>query len=400
MTQSGKSGIGAVVAGCLIVILWAPSAGAQEGNNDEVTKRIEELEARVAELEAEKADDSVEPLVVAKNKNLKLTLGGRVHRMIMVVDDTLATDAFFTDAEQGPTALRLQAEAAPGDMLTIAATLEVAIQQNRPFKVNQKDPNPGIDVTGRIAEITFSGPAFGKFSLGRGFAAGWLAPEMDLSGTQFASLLPVGMLAPGMLFVDGSTNEYSEVPVATYFVDVERLLIVDRLRWDSPRFAGLQLSGSVAADSRWDTALRAKYTPGNFTVVGGGSYQNKPYDGVDTRYDGVFSMRHDPTGLNLTVGGTNEKMTRGATATSWIVKLGWLADLVPLGKTAFSADYYSVSDLRIDGDRGTSYGLFAMQKWPAYGLSFYVGVRRYEVTETVLDLEPLLVVPIGVVFNF
>ena len=114
----------------------------------------------------------------------------------------------------------------------------------------------------------------------------------------------------------------------------------------------------------------------------------------------MASFRHEPSGLNLTAGATNEKMTRGATATSWIVKVGWLADLVPLGKTAFSADYYRVSDIRVDGDRGTSYGFFAMQKWPEYGLDFYVGIRRYEVTQTVLDLEPLLVVPFGVVFNF
>ena len=49
---------------------------------------------------------------------------------------------------------------------------------------------------------------------------------------------------------------------------------------------------------------------------------------------------------------------------------------------------------------GTSYGFFAMQKWPKYGLDFYAGLRRYEVTETALGLEPLLVVPFGVVFNF
>ncbi len=379
----------------------APWAHAQASENEqEIAERIDELEARVAELEAEKAAKDTEPVVKAKNKNLNVTLGGRVHRMVMVVDDTLATDAFLTDSEQGPTVLSVKAEAKPSDKLTIGANLAVAIQQNRPFKVNQEEPNPGIDITGRFAEVTFSGPAFGKLSLGRGFASAWLSPELDLSGTQFASLLPVGMLAPGMLFVDGSTNEYSEITVGTYFIDVERLLIIDRLRWDSPRFAGLQLSGSVAADSRWDTALRARYKPGGFTVVGGATYQNEPFDGVDRRYDAVVSVRHEPTGVNLTAGGTNDQLARGATARSWIIKVGWLADLFPLGKTAFSADRYDVSDLRVDGDRGTSYGFFVMQKWPTYGLDLYVGVRRFEVTGNPVDLEPLLIVPFGVVFNF
>jgi len=379
--------------------LWSPYAECQEGD-EELAKRIEELEARVAELEEEQSEPNIEPVVLAKNKNLRLTLGGRIHRMIQVVDDTLATDAFFTDSEQGPTALKLHAEAVPSDRLSIAAILEVAIQQNRPFKVNQEEPNPGIDITGRIAEITFEGPGFGKFSLGRGFAAAWLSPEIDLSGTQYAALLPVGTLAPGMLFVDATTNQYSDIVVGTYFIDVERLLIIDRLRWDSPRIAGLQLSGSIAADSRWDTALRANYTPGPFTLVAGGSYQNNPFEGIETRYDGAVSARHEPTGLNLTVGASMDDLAGGDTATTWIVKAGWLADLVSLGKTAFSLDHYRVSDLRVDGDRGTSWGFFAMQKWPTYGLDFYVGVRRYEVSDTSLDLEPLFVVPVGVVFNF
>ena len=407
---------GALTIGILVVGSTSPVAAQDLSREEELLRRIEELEARVRALEAtQEGDDEAEeplpvedaleedvrPLVVGKHKNVELTLGGRIHRMVMFAEDTVETNGFFTDSDQGPTAIRLGVSGKPSEALTLGATLEVAIQQNRPLRVNQEDKNPGVDLYGRIAEITFSGPAFGKFSFGRGFAASWLSPEMDLSGTQFASLLPVGMLAPGMRFIDGSTGELSDVTVGVYFVDLERLLIQDRVRYDSPRFAGgLQLSGTVASDGRWDGALRAKYTPGNFTLVGGSSYANEPFQDIDRRFDGVISLRHEPTGINFTAGGAREEFGRGSDGTSWILKAGWLAELFTLGKTAFSIDYYRVNDIRFDGDQATSYGLFMVQKWPAYGIDFYTGIRRYVVDETALELEPLLVVPFGIAWNF
>ena len=319
--------------------------------------------------------------------------------MILGYADGAETAALFTDSEQGPTVAKLDVTAEPSSSVTIGAVLALQIQQNRPLLVSQDETDAGIDVTGRFAEV-FVQSKVGKFSLGRGFAASWYSPEIDLSMTQFAALLPVGMLSPGLKFVDTATDSLSDIQVRTHFVDLERLLIQDRVRYDSPRFGGLQASGTVAADGRWDGALRSRHTPGDFTIAGGTSYANKPFEGVDWRWDVGLSARHEPTGINATVGYLLERMERGTDATSWIVKLGWLADLVTIGQTAFAADYSRITDLRIDGDRATSVGFVAMQKWPTYGLSFYVGIRRYDVERPDVDLEPMLVFPLGVVFAF
>lgn len=344
-----------------------------------------------------------EPKVVSrKNENLSVTFSGRVHRMLLGVDDGADTGgAFLTDSEQGPTMLRFDATGKPSESLSLGATIEVGIRQNRPFLVSQDSPDGGANVTVRMAEAHLDGKA-GRFSFGRGFASGWLAPEMDLSGTQFASLLPVGMLAPGMKFVDASDGSLSDVQVLTHFVDVERLLLVDRLRYDSPRFGpGAQLSGSVGSDGRWDTAFRLKPgSIGSWTVVAGGSYQNEPFAGIDQRLDGVVSLRNEPTGLNLTVAGTRERLDSGRDANTYLVKAGWLADLVGIGRTAFSVDYYSTRDVRLAGDEGRSVGIFVVQKWPDYGLDIYAGVRRYEVDRPDIDLRDLDVLALGVALNF
>lgn len=342
------------------------------------------------------------PLVKTKNDRLSITFSGRVHRMLMTVDDGLNTGLFFTDSEQGPTMLRFDAVGAVSDTFSIGATVETGFRQSRPFLVSQDNRDPSTSVNLRIAEAYFQSVRFGRLSLGRGFASAWLSPEIDLSGTQYASLLPVGMLAPGMKFVNLAENSLSNIQVLDHFVDVERLLLVDRIRYDSATFGpGLQLSGSVAGDGRWDTALRAKpKSVGDWTMVAGASYQNKPFMGFDHRYDAGLSVRHDPTGLNLTIAGSKEQLAAGRHAYGYVIKAGWLADLLSIGKTAFSLDYYSASNLRVAGDEAESYGLFAVQKWPAYGLDIYAGYRRYMVDRPDVALGDLDIYVVGVGFNF
>ena len=385
---------------------------AQQQQLDQMRRELDELKAAVGRqagstqvapnVEAAAESERTGSVVNRKNENLNVQFSGRLHRMLTNVDDGANTTLLFTDSEQGPTMLRFDANGNVNDTLSLGATIETGIRQNRPFLVSQDNTSAGTSVNVRIAEVFLNSNTIGKFSMGRGFGASWMAPEMDLSGTQFASLLPVGMLAPGLKFVDASDNSLSDVQVFDHFVDVERLLLVDRARYDSPQFGpGLQISGSVASDSRWDVALRAKpKITGNWTFVGGVSFQNKPFSGIDRRQDAVVSVRHTNTGLNLTIGGVKEDLTGGRDANTFLVKAGWLTDLVSLGKTAFSIDYYEVNDLRLPGDKAESIGLFAVQKWPEYGVDFYGGFRRYDVKRSDINLKDLNLVTLGIALNF
>ena len=340
--------------------------------------------------------------IFSKNKNLVVNFSGRLHRMFLNVDDGANSDLFFTDSDQGPTMLRFDATGKVSNAFSIAATIETGIRQNPPSLVSQDNREPGTSVRVRIAEVVLNWTSYGKFSIGRGFASAWITPEIDLSGTQYASLLPVGMLAPGMKFVNSSGDTLSNIRVLNHFVDIERLLLVDRFRYDSPSFGpGLQISSSVANDSRWDLALRVKpKSSGEWKLVAGGSYQHKPFLGIDQRFDAAVSVMHILTGFNLTIGGSIDRLTSERNASSFIMKAGWLADLVSLGKTAFSIDYYNTNDLRLEGDKAESIGIFGVQKWPDYGLDFYLGYRNYGITRSDINLKDLNILAMGVVFNF
>jgi hypothetical protein len=339
------------------------------------------------------AEDAPGPFVIASSPALEIRLSGRVHRMIQVVEDGRETSAFFTDSAQGPTIFRFDVTGKASDSLSVGGVLEIGVQQNNPVFVSQDAPDAGIDVSGRVAEIFVESATLGRFGLGRGFAAAWVAPEIDLSGTVFASLLPVGNLFPGLKFVNADTKELTETRVLSHFADLERLLLADRFRYDSPRFGGFRVSGSVAADSRWDVALRARRSPGDFTLSGATTYQHEPFRDVRWRWDAGLSARHEPTGLNLTVAGSVQDHDDGRQSQGFIVKGGWLTSWFPIGKTALSVDYTRNTDVAVAGSEGRSVGAVILQNWERFGVRFYAGVRRFSVEEPAVALEPLTVFP-------
>jgi len=190
--------------------------------------------------------------IFRKGQNGEMALSGRIHRVIMQVDDGANRNGFFMDSDQGPTMLRADIKSTDYNGWIVSGAFEVGLQSNRSFHVSQDNPNPGTDIQTREANVNLENEYFGKFSLGRGFSAAWVLPELDLSGTVPAALLAVGNLAPGMKFVDSSNGQLSTIQVFHHFADTERLLLVDRFRYDSPRFGkAVQMSGTIAADSRW-----------------------------------------------------------------------------------------------------------------------------------------------------
>jgi hypothetical protein len=204
-----------------------------------------------------------------------------------------------------------------------------------------------------------------------------------------------------MKFVDRSTGQLSDIQVFHHFADTERLLLVDRFRYDSPHLGNaLQVSGTIAADSRWDLALRFYPTLEKWTVRSAVTYQHEPSIDFDDRLEIGASARHNDTGLSLTIGVLHSNRTDGETASAYVSKLGWLTNLNRLGITSFAFDYSRGNDARVVGDCGKSVGLFAYQKWNNVGLDFYTGYRLYKVKRPDIDLFDLNMYILGFIFSF
>jgi len=372
--------------------------------NEIVQKSIDVNQEQIIDLNEKldlESDQDTMGLVTRTSKNGIFSLGGRLHRVVMIVADGASTNGFFMDSDQGPTMLRADISKQTKRGWTVSGALEVGIQSNRAFRVNQENPNPGTDITVRFADLVFENNKVGKFSFGRGFAAAWVVPEVDLSGTVPAALLSVGNLAPGMRFVDNINSELSLIQVSDHFVDTERLLLTDRFRFDSKKFGGgMQLSGSIAADARWDAAFRYYPSFNNWSVRVAATYQHKPFRDIEHRGDLAFSTRNNHTGLSFTVGVSMARAMNGRDPKAYVFKGGWIKNLNRLGHTAFSIDYAFGDDALFDGDKAESIGFFAMQKWDSIKLDLYTGYRSYVVSRPDIDLRPLKTFTLGAIFAF
>jgi len=341
------------------------------------------------------------PFVLHQSENGRLTLKGRLHRVMMLVDDGASLNGFFMDSDQGPTMLRTDIVNEPQTDWTLSGTLEIGIQSNRSFRVSQDNRNPGTDITVRMAEIVLENDKYGRASFGRGFASAWVIDEADLSGTVPAALLSFGSLAPAMKFVDRSNDELSSFQVNDYFLDTERLLLVDRLRYDSPSFGGgIQISSSLASDTRWDAAIRFYPSLNDWSIRAAATYEQEPFGDVEHRGGLLISSRHNNTGLSLTAGIVLAKKINGEIATGYVIKGGWIISIDSLGHTALSVDYGNSNDVRLTGDRADSFGIFALRKWNSFGLDLYMGYRNYYVRRPDIDLYPLQVMVFGVIYTF
>ena len=407
-----------IVVLALLLIIVSVEAQAEE-NRDPVQQQLDQQQAEIDALRSEieslknlndqptthidtsQAEEVGNKFVLRKTPAGEMTLSGRIHRVIMLVEDGVSTNGFFMDSDQAPTMLRTDVKTSDNNDWIISGALEVGLQSNRPFDVSQDNPNPGTDIRVREANVNLESEKLGKFSLGRGFSAAWVVSEFDLSGTSRAALLAVGNLAPGMKFVNRSNGQLSDIQVFNHFADTERLLLVDRFRYDSPRFGNAaQVSGTIAADSRWDLALRYYPALVNWTLRSAVTYQHEPSLDFNDRLDLGVSARHNDTGLSLTVGLVRAERTDGEIASGYVSKLGWITNINSLGSTAFSLDYTDGNDTRIIGDRARSLGLFAYQKWDKVGLDFYVGYRLYDVKRPDIDLYALNIFVLGAIFSF
>ena len=204
----------------------------------------------------------------------------------------------------------------------------------------------------------------------------------------------------GLLFNNARTNQLTDIRVRDQFADVERLLIKDRIRYDSPRFAGLQISGSFAADERWDTAIRFRPSIENFTFVVASAYQNKPFGDIAWRWDIGGGVRHESSGINLSGGFVKQEVAGGRISDNFTVKAGWLASLFDIGNTAVSIDYTLNQNIRRSGNDAMSIGAIVFQNWDPYGFKFYTGARLYDITMPGVETDRILVFPLGALFSF
>lgn len=329
--------------------------------------------------------DTLSPRIMPSG--MVVSLGAHINRAINIVDDGANTEAYFVDNSNYPTLLYVKGSKDLNDDVTVGGVIEYAIQQNAATSVSQDNQDSGLDITSRFFELTADSNRYGKFWLGRGFMSSFLAVEIDKSETWRYNLISPGNSFGGIKFVNTEDDSLTDIPVNLVFIDVEAFSFRDRLRYDSPSWYGVQLSGSAGSGNSNDITLRWNRQLGDFDLTAGASIQNNPLVGrIDERLDGGLGIYHTKTGLNFTFGAFqqdyvsefNKDFNRvDSEATGWVTRLGLRRNWFDLGETRTAIDFSRAENILYDDDTADSFGLFVGQMIDDLNLEFYAGYRYY-----------------------
>ncbi|MER2509222.1 MAG: hypothetical protein ABTQ27_10740, partial [Amaricoccus sp.] len=356
-------------------------------------------------------DDRTDARMVAEGFTWKdtsgrsLTLSGQVNPAFNVVDDGISTDVFIVDNDSSGTRFRLDADA-PLGRTRLGATLEIGASPNNSSDVSQLDSQTDADFNVRRAEVTFRDDRYGRLQLGKGSSAADNTAEYDLSLVAGPIMYAgVADIAGGILFTDGET--YSDTTVGDAFTDFDGGRLA-RLRYDSPMFGPVQGSASYGQDDQWAAAITlggdygdwTGWTVGDFTLLAAGSVYNPDDAAVDYAYAASGSVKHDPSGLSLTLSTGGQKLDEGDDPANLYAKLGWDTTLSSFGPTGFGIDYTKGDNISAEGAEGTSWGIAAVQKIGPYDIDLYGQLRWYELKDVDPDLRKITVGTFGTKFTF
>ncbi len=424
----------AAALGFCLYLPVAAFAGGPVATDDAVARELQDLRSQLANQQAEidmLKEQKVAPAaapdlsrldalekenwVHALKKKVDVTLYGQVNKAVLFADDGHDDDVFFVDNAISGTRLGVTAKSKLNDEFSTGAQMEFEWTQNNSSKVNMASDNTGDSENAAKRQMKVWGQSHtaGKLTLGHGSVAADGIAQIDLSGTSIAGR---GDAADGAAFIffDQAGRAYSDISVGSVISDLDGGR-KDHLRYDSPAFFGVTLSGTTAEGDYNDVAVGYSSKFGDTQVKAGVAYTWEPAGAVDNIVVGSASVLL-PFGLNFTAAAGEKQFANTAFEDGffWYGKAGYQMKALTVGSTAFSVAYGEYDDLKGSAFRtgnslnnmyeATSWGAEMVQKFDALNTEFYVAYRLYELDEynsvTVTDYDDIALVWSGARFSF
>jgi len=187
-------------------------------------------------------------------------ISGQINRAAMYADDGKTAKWFFVDNDNSSTRFRFTGSNDFEKGWSAGIVWEVEMQSNPSNKMDMQD-NSDIS-NNSFGTVTFDerkmefwlGYTLGKVWLGQGDTASNSTSEVDLSGTDVAAYSSVSDVGGGFFFQNDDV--YTSYTVGSTRDNLDGLSRKDRIRYDTPTFAGFYGSASTGNGSIWDAALR------------------------------------------------------------------------------------------------------------------------------------------------
>ncbi|WP_050931217.1 porin [Aestuariivita boseongensis] len=233
----------------------------------------------------------------------------------------------------------------------------------------------------RHVDLQFETARAGTFYFGQGSMASDGIGDRSLSGTGLATSVSIGDIAGGFeLRTTGGALSGIQIGDAFANLDGSRR---GRIRYDTPNFSGFTLSVAYGqdiltrgnSDDFYDVGLGYEAEiSGGMEIEAGLGYQVRERDGSPDREDVFGSITVAmPSGFNATFA-AGDRNTGGD---YHYAKFGYRMNVLPIGETAVSIDYYSGSDFVSLGDDAESFGIGIVQDFDNHNIEAYFGYRQY-----------------------
>jgi len=311
-------------------------------------------------------------LAISPANAVDFAISGQINRAVMYADDGSTGKWFFVDNDNSSTRFRFTGANDFENSWKVGIVWEVEMQSNASNKVSM-DENDTSDVHFDERKMEFwVSQTYGKAWLGQGDTASNGTSEVDLSGTTVAAYSSVGDVGSSFEFQkDGAGTNITVGGSRSNFDGLSRK---DRLRYDTPKFAGFYGSASVMSENRWDAALRYAGDFGWAKLAAAGAWSDpgtsgdselsNPVRDVDGWFSSSASMLFN-NGLNLTVSYAKRDQDN---TDPWNLfgKVGYQF----LEKHAASIQYSRTENLSAKDDKGDSFGLaYVFSPWKS--VEFY-----------------------------
>ncbi|WP_417911100.1 porin [Candidatus Electronema sp. PJ] len=347
------------------------------------------------------------------NDKVDLQLKGHVNRAVMYADDGNESNVFHVDNTNSETRVGLYGKLAATEYLTIGSNFELQWQANPSDKVSMEEESISGDFKERLAEVYFDCKKGGKLWLGRGKMTSDDSSEVDLSGTDLAGNSGVTDVGGGFKFYNAAAApapEDSEESTGFTVKDVFNSMDgtrYNRVRYDTPKFAGFSLGAAAGEQDLVDAILRYSGEFAETKLEGALSWSNPGDNGDYSQINGSASVLFN-SGLNLTAAGGTRDMNNmpvgGDEPIFMYGKIGYICDkMFAIGSTAVSVDYGIFENAKKQniGQEGTATGVQFVQNLSDWSTELFAAYRGYALEDTTgADYEDITIVMGGARFKF
>jgi len=353
------------------LVLGASAASADEA-----------LEKRVKALEK-----SGGMYVTRSKKTMSLKVNGHVNRAIVISDNGTTSGVHHTTNSFSQTRVRWIGTGKINKDLTAMTYIEVG--QNNANSNAQDLGDTGdaaADVwSNRFAEIRLSSKSMGTIYLGQGATATDGISEADLSGTGIVSLNGLGELISGSETWQINGASAGLGTVGGKFNNLDGNGRQNRLRYDTPKFGGMNLSIDHANNDEWGVALRYGAKIGGMSVAARIAHTDQTNTGTNSSEHGALSVLF-PMGLSLTAGFATQDSEDSGTANDneeWrYAKVGYKFKGSSMGQTRLFADFSQNEDTETAGEDSEYWSFGVVQVVEPLGMEVYGVYRVFSLDST------------------